>query len=437
MSAGGLTYSGLVNHGKITLPSNDGWGTNMNILRDPPKSIHTRRIDKVGDTSSITEMVDESNDRACEAIQVYARGVNPFVSVSYNNHGNNGGQRSGGIQVGGQQAAKLPYSIMKNGAFRPPVLTQEDLLPLSRMPRNWTSAYTKSGFADFSRKLRTCGSAEQTKEVHNETLKGCIRPTAVYQMETPINEPFEVKYVIQPTIKTSATSGIRTMDITQRHAGTPTKEIDQNPLHSFARTNYADVRHVDNNKFNPERYLQDTNTHAVATNASSNKHTTSIEDVLDLSDLPVRDQMLEMSANAPISGPEQTKYFHEEIELSRRLPNYQATTNIGDTGVYKRIDHENAINLTRNMPMNSFVTNPNGRSFNDHSSREVRLAPKIQPGGYSIPGQVPMTERTNYNHAFGNSEKGRMNKMVAENMQGRFERPGPFGAPISQTTPIY
>ena len=31
-----LSYSGLVNHGKLTLPSVDTWGTNMNILRDPP-----------------------------------------------------------------------------------------------------------------------------------------------------------------------------------------------------------------------------------------------------------------------------------------------------------------------------------------------------------------------------------------------------------------
>ena len=42
MSAGGLSYSALINNGKITLPSVTTWGTNMNILRDPPKSITTR-----------------------------------------------------------------------------------------------------------------------------------------------------------------------------------------------------------------------------------------------------------------------------------------------------------------------------------------------------------------------------------------------------------
>ena len=97
MSAGGISYSGIVNHGKITLPSVEAGLGSMNMLRDPPKSYHTRRIDKVGETSSITEMIDESANRACEAIQVYARGVNPSVSVSYSNEGNNGGQRGSGF----------------------------------------------------------------------------------------------------------------------------------------------------------------------------------------------------------------------------------------------------------------------------------------------------------------------------------------------------
>jgi len=55
MSAGGLSYHMLTSHGKATLPSVSNWGTNTNILKDPPKGIHTRRIDKVGDTNDITK----------------------------------------------------------------------------------------------------------------------------------------------------------------------------------------------------------------------------------------------------------------------------------------------------------------------------------------------------------------------------------------------
>ena len=139
-SAGGLSYSGLTNFGRVTLPSVETWGTNMNILRDPPKSIVTRKIDKVGEDSAITEMIDESGNRACEAINVYARGVNPMVSVSYSNYGNNGGGGMAGSLTGlsdsftrlsgavnGAQAS-LPYKPMNGGAFRPPVRTQEETI---------------------------------------------------------------------------------------------------------------------------------------------------------------------------------------------------------------------------------------------------------------------------------------------------------------------
>ena len=78
-----ISYSGLTSYGKNSLPSVESWGGNLNILRDPPKSITTRRIDKVGQTSYITDMIDESTTRSDEAILRFARGVNPSVSVSY------------------------------------------------------------------------------------------------------------------------------------------------------------------------------------------------------------------------------------------------------------------------------------------------------------------------------------------------------------------
>lgn len=439
MSAGGLSYSGLVNNGKVTLPSIETWGSNMNILRDPPKSYFTRKIDKVGDNSSITEMIDGSGNRSCEAIQVYARGVNPSVSVSYSNNGNNGGNRSGGITSGinNGQAAKLPYRIMEDGAFRPPVLLQKDLLPLSRLPRKLTSVYTTKDFADFSRKLRTCGTSEETKEVHNSTLKACVRPTAIYKVEKPISEPFEIKYVIQPHIKTSVNSGIRSMDITQKHSGNPTKEIDRNPLHARAQANYTDVRHVDNNTFDSERYLQDTNSHTVTSNICSNKNHTQIENILDLSDLPVHEDVINFSALAPISGVENTKYFHDDIELSRKLPEYNVRTNIRDTKVHKRIQHENSIKFERNTPLNSLISNPTAKGFSENGSRTAKLPDKIHAGGFGGRGQIPMINNVNKPDYNGESEKAKMNRIVMQSMEGRFHKPSPFSAPNQNSTSVY
>ena len=636
MSAGGLSYSGLINHGKITLPSIDSWGNNMNILRDPPKSIMTKRIDKVGETSSMTQMIEESSNRASEAIQVYARGVNPFVSVSYDNNGNNGGQSSGSFVEGGQRSAKLPYTIMKDGAFRPPLLLQEDLLPLSRIPRENVSVLSKPGFVDFSRKMRSCGTAENTKEVKTDTLKACVRPTAVYKIERSASQPYEIKNVIQPSIKTSALSGIRTMDITQKYNGNPTKEIDKTPLHAKAQANFTQIRHVNNNQFNPDRFLQDSLVYPVSSNISSIKNNvgnneinpqrylqepvsynvasnissiqhnvannefnperylqdpvsynvasnissiknnvgnneidaqrylqdpvsyhvlsnissikhnaannefnperylqepvsynvasnissikhdvsnnefnperylqdpvsynvasnissiknnvgnneintdrylqepvsyhvssnissikhdatknefnpgrylqepvsyhvtsnissknnyTSIEDIFDTSDIPVHEDIRHYSLHAPFSGVEQTKYFHDDISLSRTLPEYNVTTNFGNQNVYKRTEYDNEIELSRNTPITSLTSNPSTRSSIDHSSRDARLPEKIKPGGYSIPGQIPMKVRIQNIPDQKESEKGRMNRMVMESMQGRFDKPSPF-----------
>jgi len=109
------------------------WGTNMNILKDPPKSLYTRRKNRVGDTQQVRLAQEVSGDRIAECINVYARGVNPMVSVSYDNNSNNAGAR-GSILSNFNTSVKLPY---KPEVFHPPVFRQEDLMPLSRQPRNW------------------------------------------------------------------------------------------------------------------------------------------------------------------------------------------------------------------------------------------------------------------------------------------------------------
>lgn len=152
-----LSYSGLVNYGKVTLPSVEGWGTDMNIARDPPRSIMTRKIERVGDTSRITATLAESDDRFCENISYYAKGVNPMVAVSY---GEAGRQNMSGGSIGdsglSSSQAFLPYRVVREGAFRPPVWRQEDLMPLSRQPRNRFSCDARIEKTDFSKVACDC-----------------------------------------------------------------------------------------------------------------------------------------------------------------------------------------------------------------------------------------------------------------------------------------
>ena len=426
MSAGGLSYSGLTNYGKATLPSAESWNTNMHILRDPPKGISTRKIDKVGETSSITQMIDDSGNRACEAIQVFARGINPSVSVSYGNHGNNGGQSQAGHLAGLNTGmcstqAKLPYRILNGGAFRPPVKRQEELLPLSRQPRVWTSAFSQPGFADFSRKLRDCATADHTKEVHDALIQSEVRPTVTYNIQNPLSAPYETKYSIQPVIKNSVQSGIRPMDITEQNVLEPVKEIYANPLHVNVHVNANDpTKYVNNSNFDSSNYIQDSNPHAVVSNASSNINHTSIENILDLSDLPVYDSLPVISHTAPHSSGDGSNYIHADMQLSKKLPEYTMATNRNDRNVYHQQRSENVLDLGRNIPKSNFHTTSIERDQSDPGSRTVQLIPKIQPGGYAIPGTVPSHSRVKDVPMIYESEKARISRLVNESMQDRY-----------------
>lgn len=420
MSAGGMSYKGVIGFKQpVTLPSVSMWGANMDgsILKDPPRSIHTRRINKVGETSSITQMIEDSGDRACEAISVYARGVNPMVSVSYSNYGNNGGQGVNGtsraFNVG--QQAKLPYRIMDGGAFRPPVQRPTDLLPLSRLPRGNTTAFSKPGWVDYTKKAMCPGTAAETKEVNTSILQGCVRPTATYKIAKPHERPYDVKYVIQNPIHVSGESGMRSRDITQNHVDEPTKEVSSNPLHAHARVNKRSsttVNNVESCDMDTERYTQKTLHSNVKSNKYDSKHHTPIGDVMDL-DIQTKTP-LHFSRHAAKSGNDKINYIHEDIELKRALPSHTTRTNVG-RNIYKNPVDQKVREYSRTRPVTHVVSNMGTRgrqSVHDLNSREYRLKPTVNAGGYEGRGMKPMENRMQNVNEDYQSEKMDFNRKV-------------------------
>lgn len=184
-----FSYSGIIGYGKATNPSVSGWLTNNNIVRDPPRSYQTKRKDKVLENNDILKMVDASGSRVCEAILPYARGVNPMVSVSYQNTGSTmkgvGNSATNASSLGSAQAYN-PYTVARNGAFRPPILRQEDLLPLSRLPRNATSMCTWKANPNYAQRVKCQGTAKDYREVKNTLLKASTANTKYYPKETPM-----------------------------------------------------------------------------------------------------------------------------------------------------------------------------------------------------------------------------------------------------------
>lgn len=397
-----ISYSGLRNYGKTTLPSVAGWGTNMNIIRDPPKSIHTRRIDKVGETSGITSLIDSSGSRACEAITQYARGVNQMVSVSYGQGGGNGGSMRGGAPTANSAGTQstLPYKIMNGGAFRPPIMKPVNLLPLSRMPRNTTSAFTKKGFVDYRKRVIRQGNAEQTKGVKNQQLHFDVKPTATCKISTQAQKPFEVKYVIQNPIQISAGSGYKTSnDCTQQCVQIPTKEVN-------------------------ETFVQPTD--VFTTKSSAIGSTTFSQAGLGNMDISTKD-LPNVSYITPMKGYEKNLSHVKDIELQRNVPEAIARTNKTQNIYVKHKDQYRKQQL-RNRPM-GHIDSINTRKHGSNTERPVdqvynRLPKRLPVGGFDGRAQLPSSERTSVGNVIGiqDTRQSNLNQRVREFERGRMNR---------------
>jgi hypothetical protein len=310
---------------------------------------------------------------------------------------------------------------MKDGAFRPPVIRQEQTMPLSRQPRAWTTAMTQPGFADYSKKARVCGTAKDFREVHNETLQACVHPTATFNLQKPVQQTYEVKHVIQPVISNDVFSGVRSMDWTTQHVQEPTKEVLDMALHAFAQSNASQNKYVNNSSLSTEPFIQNHLLAEAYTNPSQNINVTSLDEMADMPDRGVRD-IQTTSYNAPVSGPEQNKLNHAPIVLERALPQHSYHTNAAKSSVHKTIAHTNELSYDRNTPLTSMQVNPSARGFHeDSNSRAAHLNQKISPGGFDPRASMPLMERANGVPQLGDARKNHLAKHAADHFGNRFE----------------
>jgi hypothetical protein len=340
-----FSYSSIVNNGKVTLPSVDTWGTNMNIIRDPPKSIMTRRRDKVGENNDMLKMIDNS-DRSTDAILRFARGVNPSVSVSYSNSG-------GLLQNSGKQAF-LPYTINKDGDFKPPVQAPQDLLPLSRLPRNTTFAITNPTMPHYGKVLDNSRNQTTSSSVKQQIISAQVKPKKSYFIQKPFQEAFEQSKngIYEKILNTSANSQVKSTNRTILNVLEPTKEINKDIMYAFVDSNKQDnQKFVNNSVFDPNRFLQDTNAHSVFSNVKSNSDN---HFDVNLDNIKTKDYNL-IEYSTPLKSNNDMKYIHENFELERTLPEYEAKTNYGNIQGTSYIHDD--IELERTLPEYESRTN--------------------------------------------------------------------------------
>ena len=380
-----ISFSALKRNHDLTLPSVEGWGTNMNIVRDPKKSIHTRKIDKVGSNMDIIDQIDQSGDRMCQGINVYARGVNPMVNVSYTNASNNGGKSA--LSRSGMAAASLPYKVAEAGAFRPPIISPRELLPLSRQPRLTTQAITNPQAINYTKRA-LCPTPDKMKQIRKITLEtNTIRPTAVYKTSKMVQDINPTNAIIENPINISGYSGVKT----QAHR--------------------ANLKHQDRS-----REINDKVYKVVTTNPYSDTKSKKVQVAMD-TDKYLRDVRYKAVTSNPGRKGDGKNYVNKEMDLKKNLPTHNVTSNPGRKG-----DGKNYVNkemdLKKNLPTHNVITNPGKLGYGDFYANNVRgakITPKIkvEPGVQYLGNLGDTKMRQNQNVTFRQSKKCKNEKVNA------------------------
>jgi hypothetical protein len=423
----------------------------MNILRDPPKSLFTRRIDKVGQNQDITELIDASGDRICEGINVYARGVNPMVSVDYGSANQNGTISGNATRNSSRIQPALPYKINRDGAFRPPIQTARDLLPLSRQPRNVTYIDPSPGFADYSMKI-AAPLAKDLRQIKQETINVSVRPTAVFQIEKPFTEPYETKYkIVENPIKYSLQSGTRTLDWAETNMDIHDERVIKNSLHAYnvssnISSNRINAKTLDELNDIQIRTKQPRYSDVITHKKGYEKDNFVPDKDVELGrNMPnydfsvgkkgyerdnfVPDKDVELNRNVPLYDTVSQKKGYErdnfvpdkDVELGRNMPLYDFS--VGKKGYEK--DHfvpDKEVELGRNVPHYDARTNNYSTStFVDISSKDYRLPPSLSLGGFTNNGTMTSFDRPDTNIEL-NSERNRLAKKAFAHFEDRFMR---------------
>lgn len=159
------------------------------IYKDPPKAAFTRKKERVSeaDTTWMIRPDGPSSDptRINEAINYYAKSVNPSVEIEYQNRGGRG-NRTSAIKVA--QAG----STYKLEVVRPPLFPVETTLPLSR-PRTHQNKSVESnpGLSEGYSSSTLAYDLDQTSVLNaiqedKLQLPISVQATSTYKVEQPV-----------------------------------------------------------------------------------------------------------------------------------------------------------------------------------------------------------------------------------------------------------
>ena len=481
MSAGGISYSGVSGNRKVTLPSVESWGSNMNILRDPPKSIHTRKKDRVSDTQIVERMADEgTQSRYAEGIQIYPRGVNPSVSVSYNNYGNNGAKlmymgngdsaQYGGSSehgdgrpsywesssISGHTMAKYPRRIDLDGDFRPPLMPQSKLIAMSRLPRNITNLYTNP-IAPQWKERNTCDECVYKRATHDNIFNTNMRATSCHYIgptlaadtrslasaniskaisEDMVNTNYEVnkghdigtgieQNVPKNSIKDQentaiVASKVMIQDNTERYRSDTSKYIDA-PTNMNVHSKFTQLANIDLAAMSDNNFKMRDNINIDAQTNKSN-HRTAYVDV-GAAPMKIREQYNQTVNTNHISDYTRNNLNTEVKHLEKNVPMTNINTSVSGNEL-KQAHHMYDQTYTLEQKQNHTTAYTNPQNMRQENLHNIVRGAKLQPTlsvqeSFEGRGTRPIEYHDNTPHVLDNASNG-VNKTAYNMYANRF-----------------
>jgi hypothetical protein len=399
-----------------TLPSVDAYNGNNEITRDPHKSIFTTKKYKINDHSEITEDIDGSGDRICEVIKKYPRGINQFVTVDYSNNGTNGGQNrqtSGGTS--GSVEAYLPYRVMRDGAFRPPVRGPKELLPLSRQARLWTPITSTPGYIKQNIECAASNNKAPRRQIVQTPIQTQTRPVLSKRLDTPLDSTASQSYIIQNAVNTCASRPSIVYDLGKSGAIPDLNSgnyINNNNVYKSVSSNVSSLMATnDCNGFTPvdKSIRPDNQWTCLNTNVSNQQVTPS---GIIATDFLRVNQPFQTSIITNVSS-DFKKNIQSDYELV--LPEtLQGTAQSNISSMYtKSLKHEKDIVLERPQLYGNMNTNACSKEmYVDNSAKNIKILPKINyVGGFDNTGTLqrmePIHGITDSNYKLNNKRMNR------------------------------
>ena len=198
----------------------------------------------------------------------------------------------------------------------------------------------------------------------------------------------------------------------------------QDTLHSDVKSNLYGNRDVNEVTMDTGRYLQDTLHSDVTSNMNGNKRQNNINEMINFH-VGVKD-INNINYNTMKSGYEKNDYIHKNIELNKKIPEGNMTTNIRyNDHNNQEIDNKYIPEYKRNTPLTSASTNINFSidKKDIDINRDYYLKPTLVLGGMEGKGIIPRQNNNDLYKENNENPKDIMRQKVYNMQVGRVQNP--------------